>query len=81
LTKLRREAGIVRSILYSIGRTLASRIRADNKKIKDSVNLARAAGREEPFGPARVGLLQGWVYPACTENDIQSRRSAVRVKS
>lgn len=32
-------------ILLSISKTLAARIRADNKRIKDSVNFARAAGR------------------------------------
>jgi len=31
-------------ILLAISKTLASRIRADNKRIKDSVNFARAAG-------------------------------------
>jgi len=31
-------------ILFSISKTLAARIRADNKRIKDSVNFARAAG-------------------------------------
>jgi CRP-like cAMP-binding protein len=32
-------------ILFSISKTLAARIRADNKRIKDAVNFARAAGR------------------------------------
>ncbi len=31
-------------MLFAIGKTLAARIRADNKRIKDSVNFARAAG-------------------------------------
>jgi hypothetical protein len=43
--KLRREAPELSvPILFSISRTLAARIRADNKRIKDSVNFARAAG-------------------------------------
>jgi hypothetical protein len=43
--KLRREAPELSApILFSISKTLASRIRADNKRIKESVNLARAAG-------------------------------------
>lgn len=44
--KLRREAPELSApILFSIGKTLAARIRADNKRIKDSVSFARAAGR------------------------------------
>jgi len=31
-------------VLYAISRTLAGRIRADNKRIKDSVNFARTGG-------------------------------------
>lgn len=43
--KLRREAPELSSpILFSISKTLAARIRADNKRIKDSVSFARAAG-------------------------------------
>jgi hypothetical protein len=43
--RLRREAPELSvPILFSISKTLASRIRADNKRIKDSVNFARAAG-------------------------------------
>lgn len=43
--KLRREAPELSApILFAISKTLAARIRADNKRIKDSVNLARAAG-------------------------------------
>jgi CRP/FNR family cyclic AMP-dependent transcriptional regulator len=43
--KLRREAPELSApILFSISKTLAARIRADNKRIKDSVNFARAAG-------------------------------------
>ena len=43
--KLRREAPELSvPILFSISKTLAARIRADNKRIKDSVNFARAAG-------------------------------------
>lgn len=42
--KLRREAPELSApILFSISKTLAARIRADNKRIKDSVNFARAA--------------------------------------
>jgi CRP/FNR family transcriptional regulator, cyclic AMP receptor protein len=42
--KLRREAPELSApILFAISKTLAARIRADNKRIKDSVNLARAA--------------------------------------
>ncbi len=42
--KLRREAPELSApILFSIGRTLAARIRADNKRIKDSVNFSRLA--------------------------------------
>ena len=44
--KLRRDAPELSApILFSIGKTLAARIRADNKRIKDSVSFARAAGR------------------------------------
>ena len=44
--RLRREAPELSApILFSIGKTLAARIRADNKRIKDSVNFARAAGQ------------------------------------
>jgi hypothetical protein len=32
--------------LYSIGKTLVARIRADNKRFKDSVNFARSAGQQ-----------------------------------
>jgi hypothetical protein len=43
--KLRREAPELSApILFAISKTLAARIRADNKRIKDSVNFARAAG-------------------------------------
>ncbi|HEY3915174.1 MAG TPA: cyclic nucleotide-binding domain-containing protein [Verrucomicrobiae bacterium] len=43
--KLRREAPELSApILFSISKTLAARIRADNKRIKDSVSFARAAG-------------------------------------
>jgi hypothetical protein len=43
--KLRREAPELSvPILFSISKTLAARIRADNKRIKDSVTFARAAG-------------------------------------
>lgn len=43
--RLRREAPELSvPILFSISKTLAARIRADNKRIKDSVNFARAAG-------------------------------------
>ncbi len=43
--KLRREAPELSApILFSISKTLAARIRADNKRIKDSVTFARAAG-------------------------------------
>ena len=42
--RLRREAPELSApILFSISKTLAARIRADNKRIKDSVNFARAA--------------------------------------
>ncbi|HEY3854483.1 MAG TPA: cyclic nucleotide-binding domain-containing protein [Verrucomicrobiae bacterium] len=42
--KLRREAPELSApILYSISKTLASRIRANNRRIKDSVRFARAA--------------------------------------
>jgi CRP-like cAMP-binding protein len=42
--KLRREAPELSApILFAISKTLAARIRADNKRIKDSVNFARAA--------------------------------------
>lgn len=42
--KLRREAPeLCAPILFAISRTLAARIRADNKRIKDSVSFARAA--------------------------------------
>jgi CRP-like cAMP-binding protein len=45
--KLRREAPELSvPILFSISKTLAARIRADNKRIKDSVNFARAAGQQ-----------------------------------
>jgi len=44
--QLRREAPELSApILFSISKTLAARIRADNKRIKDSVNFARAAGQ------------------------------------
>ncbi|HUD47433.1 MAG TPA: cyclic nucleotide-binding domain-containing protein [Candidatus Baltobacteraceae bacterium] len=43
--KLRREAPELSApILFSISKSLAARIRADNKRIKDSVSFARAAG-------------------------------------
>jgi CRP-like cAMP-binding protein len=43
--KLRLEAPELSApILFSISKTLASRIRADNKRTKESVHLARAAG-------------------------------------
>jgi hypothetical protein len=43
--KLRREAPeLAAPMLFAISRTLASRIRADNKRIKDSVNFARTGG-------------------------------------
>jgi hypothetical protein len=43
--KLRHEAPELSApILFSISKTLASRIRADNKRLKESVNLARASG-------------------------------------
>jgi CRP-like cAMP-binding protein len=43
--KLRRDAPELSApILFAISRTLAARIRADNKRIKDSVNFARSAG-------------------------------------
>ena len=43
--KLRREAPeLAVPMLFSISRTLAGRIRADNKRIKDSVNFARTGG-------------------------------------
>ena len=43
--KLRREAPELSApILFAISKTLAARIRADNKRIKDSVSFARAAG-------------------------------------
>jgi CRP/FNR family cyclic AMP-dependent transcriptional regulator len=43
--RLRREAPELSApILFAISKTLAARIRADNKRIKDSVNFARAAG-------------------------------------
>ncbi len=42
--KLRREAPELSApILYSISKTLATRIRANNRRIKDSVRFARAA--------------------------------------
>jgi hypothetical protein len=34
-------------ILHSLARTLAGRIRADDKRIKDSVNFARTGGYGE----------------------------------
>jgi hypothetical protein len=44
--KLRREAPELSApILFAISKTLAARIRADNKRIKDSVIFARAAGQ------------------------------------
>jgi CRP/FNR family transcriptional regulator, cyclic AMP receptor protein len=44
--KLRREAPELSApILFAISKTLAARIRADNKRIKDSVNFARAASQ------------------------------------
>jgi CRP-like cAMP-binding protein len=44
--KLRREAPELSApILFAISKTLAARIRADNKRIKDSVSFARAAGQ------------------------------------
>jgi CRP-like cAMP-binding protein len=43
--RLRRDAPELSApILFAISKTLAARIRADNKRIKDSVNFARAAG-------------------------------------
>jgi hypothetical protein len=43
--KLRREAPeLATPMLFAISRTLAGRIRADNKRIKDSVNFARTGG-------------------------------------
>ena len=43
--KLRAEAPeLAVPMLHAIGRTLAGRIRADNKRIKDSVNFARTGG-------------------------------------
>jgi hypothetical protein len=43
--KLRREAPeLAVPMLFAISRTLAGRIRADNKRIKDSVNFARTGG-------------------------------------
>jgi len=43
--KLLREAPELSApILFAISKTLAARIRADNRRIKDSVNFARAAG-------------------------------------
>jgi hypothetical protein len=43
--KLRSEAPeLATPMLHAISRTLAGRIRADNKRIKDSVNFARAGG-------------------------------------
>jgi CRP/FNR family cyclic AMP-dependent transcriptional regulator len=45
LTRLIQEApDLAAPFLLSIGKTLAARIRADNKKIKDSVALARGGG-------------------------------------
>jgi CRP-like cAMP-binding protein len=42
--KLRREEpGLSAPILFAISKTLASRIRVDNKRVKDSVKMARAA--------------------------------------
>lgn len=44
--RLRKEAPeLAVPIVLAICKTLAARIRADNKRIKDSVNFARAAGR------------------------------------
>ena len=44
--KLRREAPELSApILFAISKTLSARIRADNKRIKDSVSFARAANR------------------------------------
>jgi CRP/FNR family transcriptional regulator, cyclic AMP receptor protein len=44
--RLRRDAPELSApMLFSISKTLAARIRADNKRIKDSVNFARAAGQ------------------------------------
>jgi len=44
--KLRRDAPELSApILFSISKTLAARIRAENKRMKDSVSLARAPGR------------------------------------
>ncbi len=44
--KLRREAPELSApILFSIGKTLAARIRVDNKRIKESVSYARATRR------------------------------------
>jgi CRP-like cAMP-binding protein len=43
--KLRAEAPeLAVPMLHAIARTLAGRIRADNKRIKDSVNFARTGG-------------------------------------
>jgi hypothetical protein len=41
---LARAPELAAPFLYSIGKTLVSRIRADNKRFKDSVNFARTAG-------------------------------------
>lgn len=43
--RLRRNAPeLAAPVLFAISKTLAARIRADNKRIKDSINMARAAG-------------------------------------
>lgn len=41
---LRQAPDLAGPMLFAIGKTLAARIRADNKRIKDSVNFARTAG-------------------------------------
>ncbi len=44
--KLRRQAPELSApILFAIGKTLAARVRADNKRIRNSVSFARAAGQ------------------------------------
>ncbi len=43
--RLRRDAPeLAAPVLFAISKTLAARIRADNKRIKDSINMARATG-------------------------------------
>lgn len=41
------EPGIVAPVLHGIARTLVSRIRADNKRFRDSVNFARSTTEDE----------------------------------